>query len=137
MKYLYPVIASTMLLLLCACQSHSTVCPPGSVTFIDTTIFPTMTSPTGDLPTPTPSSINIGKDTIVVNKIVHGSFCNDTWSGIVYIACDVQVAKWVNEPTFLSACSLAIKPGTIVYVAAHNNTAYYNGCSCHTGEGSK
>jgi hypothetical protein len=21
----------------------------------------------------------------------------------------------------------------VVYVAYHNNTAYYNGCSCHTG----
>jgi hypothetical protein len=138
MKYLTVLLlASTLLLLLCACQSHSSVCPPGSVTFIDTTLFPTMTSPTEALTSPTPASIELGNGTVMVNRIVHGPLCNDTWSGTVYVACDVQVAKWVDKPTFFSACNLAIEPGTIVYVAAHNNAAFYSGCSCHTGEGTK
>ncbi len=53
---------------------------------------------------------------------------------MVYVTCNVQVYPWVEEPTFLKNCNLKIEPGTVVYVAYHNNTAYYNGCSCHTGE---
>jgi len=51
----------------------------------------------------------------------------------VYVTCDVQVLEWKDRPTFLEDCDLVIEPGTVVYVAAHNDAAYYNGCSCHTG----
>jgi hypothetical protein len=68
-----------------------------------------------------------------VDKVVEGALCNDTWSGTVYVKCDVQVYPWVEEPTFLKDCQLNIEPQTVVYVAYHNDTAYYNGCSCHTG----
>jgi hypothetical protein len=71
---------------------------------------------------------------VLVDKIVAGSMCNDTWRGTVYVTCDVQVSEWENEPLFLKDCNLSIEPGTVVYVAYHNDTAYYNGCSCHTGE---
>jgi hypothetical protein len=72
---------------------------------------------------------------INVDKVVEGALCNDTWSGTVYVACDVQVYAWEEAPDFLRNCNLNIEPGTIVYVAHHNDTAYYNGCSsCHTGE---
>jgi hypothetical protein len=50
------------------------------------------------------------------------------------VACDLQIAAWGEEPTFLEDCNLNIEPGTIVYVAAHNDAPYYKGCSCHTGE---
>ena len=39
-----------------------------------------------------------------------------------------------NNPLFLKGCDLNIAPNTVVYVAAHNDDAYYKGCSCHTGE---
>lgn len=71
---------------------------------------------------------------IQVDKVVEGPLCNDTWSGNIYVACNVQVYPWKENPTFLEDCELNIKPGTVVYVAYHNDTAYYNGCSCHTGE---
>jgi hypothetical protein len=77
-----------------------------------------------------------GKD-IRVNKVVEGPLCNDTWSGTVYVTCNVLVYPWDKHPTFLKDCNLSIEPGTVVYVASHNSTAYYNGCSCHTGQSSK
>lgn len=73
-----------------------------------------------------------------VDRVIHGPICNDTWRGIIYVACDVQVSEWDEEqgPFFLDYCDLTIEPGTIVYVAAHNDTAYFKGCSvCHTNEG--
>jgi hypothetical protein len=69
-----------------------------------------------------------------VDKVVEGPLCNDVWSGTVYVSCNVQVVAWVEEPVFLKNCYLTIEPGTVVYVAYHNNAAYYNGCSCHTEE---
>jgi hypothetical protein len=77
--------------------------------------------------------VEIGKDNMLVDKVVEGALCNDTWSGIVYVGCNVEVYAWTEEPTFLKDCQLNIEPQTVVYVADHNNTAYYNGCSCHTG----
>jgi hypothetical protein len=78
--------------------------------------------------------VEIGGKMINVDKIIEGPLCNDTWSGIVYVTCDVQVYAWEDQPTFLKNCDLKIDPETVVYVAYHNDTAYYNGCSCHTGE---
>ena len=76
----------------------------------------------------------VGKSEILVDKVVEGALCNDTWKGTVYVTCDVQVYPWVEQPTFLKDCQLEIDPQAVVYVAYHNNTAYYEGCSCHTGE---
>lgn len=79
--------------------------------------------------------MDIRGKTITVDKVVEGHLCNDTWSGTVYVSCNVQVYPWKDSPTFLNNCNLNIEPGTVVYVAHHNDTAYYNGCSsCHTGE---
>lgn len=77
--------------------------------------------------------VMIGGQQVLVDKVVNGALCNDTWRGTVYVACDVQVFPWVEEPLFLKDCELNINPNTVVYVAYHNNGAYYNGCSCHTG----
>ena len=76
----------------------------------------------------------IGGKTINVDKVVEGPLCNDAWSGTVYVTCSVQVYAWQETPTFLKNCNLSIAPETVVYVAYHNDTAYYTGCSCHTGE---
>ena len=78
--------------------------------------------------------MEIGGRTIPVDKVVEGPLCNDTWSGIVYVGCNVQVYRWEEDPTFLKDCKLTIAPETVVYVAYHYDTAYYKGCSCHTGE---
>jgi len=75
----------------------------------------------------------IGRKEIRVDKLVEGPLCNDTWRCTVYVACEVQVYPWQEDPNFLKECQLEVEPNTVVYVAYHNNTAYYNGCSCHTG----
>jgi len=127
-------LAVTGLLLLSACQSHRNPCeqedgPP---------IF--LTVPPDKLPTPAqgsstaPIEIKIGGRNILVDRVIEGPLCNDTWSGTVYVTCNVQVYPWVENPTFLKNCKLDIAPDTVVYVAYHNDTAYYKGCSCHTGE---
>ena len=96
-----------------------------------------LTIPPEKLPTPTPvseaRSVVIGWRERQVDKFVEGPLCNDRWSGTVYVSCDVQVYAWKEDPIFLKDCQLEIEPQTVVYVAYHNNTAYYNGCSCHTG----
>ncbi len=89
------------------------------------------------LPTPTPASeqfqVEVGRKVIKVDKVVTGPLCNDNWNGTVYVGCNVKVYAWQEQPTFLKNCQLNIDPQTVVYVADHNNTAYYNGCSCHMG----
>jgi len=126
-----PLISLASLFLLVGCQQSTPVCPPVTQTPQYLTI------PQNELPTQTPASevrrVVIGRNEVQVDKFVEGPLCNDRWSGTVYVACDVQVYPWTEEPIFLKDCQLDIEPQTVVYVAYHNNTAYYNGCSCHTG----
>jgi hypothetical protein len=122
--------------LLSACESTSSVCPPTNGTpqpTLDLAALIAMTPTPG--PSPTPVEIEIGGKMIRVDRIVSGPLCNDTWSGTIYVDCDVQVPPWDQdeEPLFFEACDLEIEPGTTVYVADHNDAAYYKGCSCHTG----
>jgi hypothetical protein len=79
--------------------------------------------------------VEIGGETIEVDRVIEGPLCNDIWSGVIYVACNIQVEDWSTKknPTFLENCALTIGPDTVIYVAAHNDTPYYNGCSCHTG----
>ena len=125
-----------VMLCLSACQAD--VCPPDSVGHVsDPAQFPP-SDPAK--PVPTPTLAEIGGKTVEVDRVIHGPLCNDTWRGTIYVACDVQVAEWDEEqgPFFLDNCDLTIDPGTVVYVAAHNDTAYYKGCAvCHTSEGSQ
>jgi hypothetical protein len=129
LAWLMLAIAMTFLV---GCQNTRQVCP-------DETGTPHyLTASPDELPTPIalpgPISVEIGQREMQVDRIVEGPLCNDTWSGTVYVTCDIQVYAWEETPTFLKDCDLKIESGTIVYVADHNDTAYYNGCSCHTGE---
>jgi len=87
---------------------------------------------------PTPVTLEIKGKMIEVDKVVDYPICNDDWSGVVYVTCDAEVAEAAldadENPLFFEGCELNIEPDTIVYVAAHNDAAYYKGCSCHTGE---
>ena len=85
-----------------------------------------------------PVTLEIGNRTITVDRVIDGPLCNDTWSGTIYVSCNVQVYPWEDRPTFLDGCNLTIEPGTVVYVAYHNNAVYYNGCaSCHNSNESQ
>jgi hypothetical protein len=126
-----PLISLASLFLLAGCQEATPVCSPVTQT------PQYLILPPEQLPTPTPvsgvRSVLIGRNEMQLDKVVEGPLCNDSWSGTVYVTCDVQVYPWTEEPIFLKDCQLDIEPQTVVYVAYHNNTAYYNGCSCHTG----
>jgi len=131
MKYYITLTLLSLLVLSVGCQEATPGCPPVSQT------PEYLTTPPYQLPTPTLVSearnVVIGRREMIVDKVVAGPLCNDRWSGTVYVTCDVQVYPWVEEPSFLEDCQLNIEPQTVVYVAYHNNSAYYNGCSCHTG----
>lgn len=79
-----------------------------------------------------PVDMKINGKSITVDKVVDGPLCNDSWQGTVYVGCNVQVLEWEETPLFLEGCNLSIAEGTVVYVARHNNAAYYEGCSCHS-----
>jgi hypothetical protein len=119
-----------LLFTLAACKSQVSQCeyPQG-------TPLP-LTTPPALLATPTPGAgpveMQINGATVWVDKVVEGPLCNDMWSGTVYVSCNVQVYPWQEQPLFLKDCDLEIAPNTIVYVAYHNDAAYYNGCSCHS-----
>ncbi|MCU0520753.1 MAG: hypothetical protein MUF84_08690 [Anaerolineae bacterium] len=133
MRHSAALLLALSILLLSACKAD--VCPPGSVSYVaEPSLFPNLASSTEADPGPTPSLIQIGRKTIEVDRVIHGPLCNDTWSGTVYVACDVQVVEWTKDEgsKFLDGCNLTIEPETVVYVAAHNNAPYYKGCaSCH------
>jgi hypothetical protein len=131
MKYFVLIILGLISILAVGCQKATPVCPPVTGTPEYLTIAPeALPSPT---PAPEKTWVVIGRNEIQVDKVVEGSLCNDDWSGTVYVGCNVQVYAWQEEPTFLKNCQLNIDPQAVVYVAYHNNTAYYTGCSCHTG----
>ena len=121
------------MLVITACQPKPTVClseDPAAPVLIITPLPTTVSAeePDGYL---APAIVMIGGRETRVDKVVHGSFCADEWRGVVYVDCDAEVAEWVKIPNFLDDCGLTIDEGTVVYVAAHNNQAYYKGCSCH------
>ena len=135
MRYIAATILISVLFLVSACQRVSTVCPEGSITYF-TSIgsLPSFTSSEDSEPITTPTLVQIKGKMTEVDRVIHGPICADTWEGTIYVACDIQVAEWDEAPLFFEECPLTIKPDTKIFVAAHNDTAYYKGCSCHTGE---
>ena len=132
MKYFLALIYLSLLLFASACQPATPICPPDSITYIsDSSQFSLPSSP--DL-SPSPEQVEINGKSMSVDDVIHGPLCDSQWSGTIYVACDLQIIEWQEDPTFLKECSLSIEPGTVVYVAAHNDDPYYKGCSCHTGE---
>jgi hypothetical protein len=124
-----------ILIFLTGCGKPASACPAGIGTPNYLTIPPENLPANTPGTAPTPVVMKIGGKTISVDKVVEGPLCNDTWSGTVYVTCNVQVYAWEESPNFLKNCNLNIEPGTVVYVAHHHDTAYYNGCSsCHTDE---
>ena len=128
-------IFSALCILLClsACQPSEPFCPEGSVTYRD------RTNPfeIGAVQSPAPAAetIDIKGKPIAFEQVIHGQLCNNHLSGTVYVGCDVVVYKWETASNFLDGCDFIVEPGTIIYVAAHNNTAYYQGCSsCHQSD---
>lgn len=125
-------------LFMTACARKNTVCPSdegmprASLQLADLIELPPPASASSE-----PIQVEIQGRKMKVDKLVDYPLCNDKWNGMVYVSCDVQVADAEldanSNPLFLKGCNLNIAPNTVVYVAAHNDAAYYKGCSCHTG----
>jgi len=120
-------------LCLAGCQPGTPASPPPSAT-APALATPAPASDASPDPLQGPIEMEIGGQTLTVDQVVTGLLCAGEWSGTVYVPADVQVAPWEDRPNFLEGCDLTIAPNTVVYVAAHDDAAYYNGCMCHTGD---
>lgn len=129
------LIVLLLALFLTACQPAKPACTPDAISYQkSTTPFPEPTPAAGAV---LPEQVEINGKMMEFDQVIHGPLCNNTLSGKVYIACDIVIAEWKDKPNFLDGCNFVVEPGAVVYVAAHQNTAYYKGCaSCHvTGNG--
>jgi hypothetical protein len=132
------ILTSLIIISLSACERERTGCLDENATPRPTieleTIIQTPAPDTGE----TPLTVKVRGKMMEVDQLVDYPICNDNWSGTVYVSCDAQVADAEldadENPLFFKGCDLNIEPNTVVYVAAHNDAAYYKGCSCHTGE---
>lgn len=126
MKFQFFVLTLMVIFVLTACTPD--ICPDNSVTYVDnTTLLPATVEGSSQN-----TELKIGAKTIVFDQVIYGPLCNNSLEGTVYIACDVQIVKWENKPTFLERCNFQVAEDTVIYVAAHNNAPYYKGCSeCH------
>ena len=142
MKISSKLAAFTMVLLstvLVACERSNTVCTQDDgTTKIPIHLVDLIASTPEPRSTNIPVMVKINGKMVEVDKLVDYPLCNDDWSGVVYVGCDAKIAEAeIDEedyPLFFRGCGLNIQPGTVVYVAAHNDAAFYKGCSCHTGE---
>jgi len=110
-------------LLLTAC-THKT-CPPERLSYMDPPYPVEVSNPV------MPQIATINGQEIEVDEIISGPLCNDTWAGTVYVTCDLQIPAWEEESIFLRDCSLNVDEDAIVFVEAHGDQPYFEGCSCH------
>ena len=111
-------------LLMASCMNSS--CPDGSVTYLSPP-YPAALQEVSIQSQP----VEIKGQEILMDRVITGPVCNDTWSGTVYLTCDIQVPAWEKDPFFWQDCDLEITEGAVVYVEAHKNKEYTDGCSCH------
>jgi hypothetical protein len=124
MKSTHLVIIVLTSLLFVGCMSSS--CPPDTVSYLSHPY------PAENLEMINqPQVIELRRKEILVDEVITGPVCNDTWSGIIYVTCDIQVPAWDEEAFFFQDCDLDIMEDTVVYVEAHRNKPYSEGCSCH------
>ncbi len=130
---LYLSFLISIVLLLTACKDKpASACPPRTD---EEHYLPSLDiQKLAPVSSQSPTEVEINGRRTTVDQVVSGPLCNGRWSGTVYVACNVQVARWEEKPLFLKDCNLSIEPGTVVYVAYHNDAAYYKGCSCHVSE---
>jgi hypothetical protein len=122
-----------------ACNRNSTVCTPenniGTTPLELSELIASTPYANNNL---TSVVVEINGKVMEIDQFVNYPICNDTWSGIVYVNCDARVAKTEiysgENPLFFKGCNLTIQPNSVIYVAAHNDQAFYKGCSCHNGE---
>ncbi|MDX9851812.1 MAG: hypothetical protein RBT01_14980 [Anaerolineaceae bacterium] len=119
------------IILLSACMDARSLCTPGMISYRDRgDPFPSLTETQLN-----PQQIEVKKKMIDFDHVVTGQLCNNHLEGMVYIGCDIEIYAWEGKSNFLDDCDFTVGKNTIIYVAAHNNTAYYKGCdSCHISD---
>lgn len=132
MKHLLSLSILLLLMLISGCQSAEPACPAESISYLAD--FRSIEPASQENPVFEPQLVEINGKEIQFDKVISGALCNDSWQGTVYVPCEIEILAWEEKPTFLEGCELIIAPDTIVYVAAHHDEPYYQGCSCHTGE---
>jgi hypothetical protein len=134
MKYFPTLSIIVLTFLISSCQPVVPACPSESISYLSSST--SLQSPASNGSSePAAEVIEINGQELLVDRVVKGTLCNDSWKGEIYVTCEIQIYEWEEDPIFLQNCDLTIEPGTVVYVAAHNDAPYYKGCSCHTGEG--
>ncbi len=124
MRSFLTIVILLLSLVLAACTSST--CPPGSVSYL------TPPFPTEDLEQPpVPQVVEINRMDVKVDEVIRGPVCNDSWKGSLYVTCDIQIPPWEEEALFFQDCELDIAEDTLIFVEAHGNQPYAQGCSCH------
>lgn len=125
-----PLLIFTLfsIVLLSACMDARSLCTPGMITYRErSNPFPPITENQFN-----PQQIEIKGKLKNFDHLVAGQLCNNHLEGSVYVGCDIEIYAWEDKSNFLDDCNFSVEPDAIIYVAAHNNTAYYKGCdSCH------
>ena len=125
------ILALLLGVLVCAaCQPKEPVCSEGQITYRNRSEpFPSAASMEV---IPQDVTLEIKRKPITLDQVVEGQLCNNYLSGTVYVGCDLEIYEWERTSNFLDGCDFVVDPNTVIYVAAHNNAAYYKGCaSCH------
>jgi hypothetical protein len=139
MKTFIALLLASNFLFLPACERKAIVCSEGSVTYLSESDIESLAklSSTGS-PEQVygPATVEIKGKKTKVDMLVQGPICNTKLAGKVYVACDIQIPKWDKEhpPVFFKECDFRVEPGSVVYVAPHNDAVFKKGCACHTGE---
>jgi hypothetical protein len=119
------MLLSGLAFLLSACGAK---CPPERISYAnDLSLFP----PTGAISEYNAATMEIKGKPVQVDRVITGPVCNEIWSGNLYVTCDIRIPVWERDPFFFQDCDFEVEDGTIVYVEAHNDKMYDNGCSCH------
>jgi hypothetical protein len=111
--------------LLVSCQAE---CPPERISFIDD---PEFFASYAVVENSAAGLVEIRGSEVQMDRVITGPVCNDTWQGIVYLTCDIQLPAREDDAFYFQDCDLTIEEGTVVYVEAHNDKGFNQGCSCH------
>jgi len=138
MKIFYLIFSLIVFIFFSSCQPPPPYCTENSLSYLGPgESFPEFDEVKANNKQNEQLTIEINGKEMSFDQIVHGPLCNNHLTGKVYIACDIQISKWQEKPTFLDGCDFDVSPGSVIYVAAHNNAPYFQGCEyCHvTGKG--
>jgi hypothetical protein len=119
------LLISGLAFIISACGAK---CPTERISYADDlSLFP----PSGNSSEFNPTMMEIKGKQVQIDRFITGPVCNETWSGNIYVTCDIQIPAWEQDPFFFQECNFEIEEGTIVYVEAHKDKQYDEGCSCH------